>query len=253
MPDGRNLIYLYDGSFEGLLTAVFECYAYHEFPYAIEETEYGQQSLFGEYLHITTDKEKSDRVSGKIIETSGRISLYQIYLCYLSTAPSKGINIFNYIRACLKFGKTVNERLNIDCVNYVVTTAKSVSSEAHLYREFIRFSELENGVYYSKIEPKNDILTVIAPHFSHRYSSMPFIIHDLSHRKCLIYNGKSCAIYDVDSMPDVKLSQTESEYRQLWKDFYNTVAIPERRNEKCRMTHMPKHFWKYMTEFQDYC
>lgn len=36
----------------------------------------------------------------------------------------------------------------------------------------------------------------------------------------------------------------------MWKDFYDTVAVEGRENEKCRMTHMPKRFWKYMPEFK---
>lgn len=250
MPDRRDVIYLYDGSFEGLLSAVFECYANHDFPSAIEQTEYGQQTLFSDYLHIATDSSKAERVAKKITEVSGSMALHEIYQCYLSTLSGKGIHIFNYIRACLKFGAEVDKHLTIDCVNAVITASKAVGSEAHLYKEFIRFSELENGVYYSKIEPKNDVLPLIAPHFTHRYSSMPFIIHDIVHWQCLVYNGRSCVIREAENMPVLRLSGAETEYRRLWKQFYDTIAIRERRNEKCRMTQMPKRFWRCMTEFQ---
>ena len=33
--------------------------------------------------------------------------------------------------------------------------------------------------------------------------------------------------------------------------FLRTVAIEARKNEKLRMTHMPKRYWGMMTEFQD--
>ena len=32
--------------------------------------------------------------------------------------------------------------------------------------------------------------------------------------------------------------------------FYDTIAIRERENPRCRMTHMPKRYWGTMTEFQ---
>ena len=32
--------------------------------------------------------------------------------------------------------------------------------------------------------------------------------------------------------------------------FYDTIAIRERENPRCRMTNMPKRFWGTMTEFQ---
>ena len=39
--------------------------------------------------------------------------------------------------------------------------------------------------------------------------------------------------------------------QRLWRRFYDTVAIEARKNEKLRMTHMPKRYWGMMTEFQD--
>ena len=33
--------------------------------------------------------------------------------------------------------------------------------------------------------------------------------------------------------------------------FYDTIEVPGRRNHKCRMTHMPKRYWKHMTEFEE--
>ena len=45
--------------------------------------------------------------------------------------------------------------------------------------------------------------------------------------------------------------ETEARYRLLWKRFYDTIAIKERYNPKCRMTQMPKRYWGTMTEFQN--
>ena len=42
-----------------------------------------------------------------------------------------------------------------------------------------------------------------------------------------------------------------SQYRHLWKRFYDTIEIKERRNPKLRMSNMPKRYWETMTEFQD--
>ncbi len=45
-------------------------------------------------------------------------------------------------------------------------------------------------------------------------------------------------------------NEEEAACRLLWKRFYETVAIPERYNPRCRMTQMPKRYWSTMTEFQ---
>ena len=44
--------------------------------------------------------------------------------------------------------------------------------------------------------------------------------------------------------------QEELDFRRLWRQFYDTVAIEGRYNPRCRMTHMPKRYWAHMTEFQ---
>ena len=229
MSDRRNIIYLYDGTFEGLLTAVFESFELHLFPCSIESTENGQQSLGAEYIHTNTDATKSERVLNRVLSDSGDRPLFDLYRCFLSNTPDKEMHIFNYIRACMKFKKSVNSRLTVECVNKVVSASQAVGSEAHLYTGFVRFSELENGVYYSRIEP--------------------FIIHDTARNQCLVYNGKTCLIHEGVDIPILHLSDSESEYRKMWKNFYDTIEIKERHNERCRMTHMPKRYWKFMTEF----
>ena len=108
---------------------------------------------------------------------------------------------------------------------------------------------IENGVCYGAVEPKHDILPLLAPHFIRRYVNMPFIIHDIIRNRCLVYNGSEYGIFETENMPRLTLSDTEKNYRNLWKSFYDTIAIAERKNEKCRMTHLPKHYRRCMTEF----
>lgn len=249
MLDGRDVIFLYDGSFYGLLTAVFEAYSRKTFPSGIESNENVQQALLCDYEYIETDFEKARRVEKTVKEKSSEKSLEYVYYAYLSNMDNKGFMIFNYIRACCKFGRRVNNYLTLDCVNSVLAAAKNVSNEAHLFKEFIRFAELKGGVYYAAIEPKNDVLPAIEHHFIHRYSSMPFLIHDKTHKKCLVYNGKESVIRETDIIPVLEMSENERQYNDLWKCFFKEVEIKERHNERCQNTHLPKRFRKNMVEF----
>lgn len=250
MSDKQNIIYLYDGSFEGLLTSVFDAFLNHTIPENIEITENGQFSIDAAYYHVATDTEKSNRVADKIIKVSSKKALHQIYYTYLSECPQKEIQIFNYIRACLKFGYNVDRHMTLDCVSAVLYSSQTVGSEAHWYTGFVRFSKLKNDVFYAEIEPKNNVLPAIMPHFVSRYRCMPFMIHDINRMECLVYNGKDCVILPTQALPKLKLSNDEVQYRDMWKTFYDTVEIKERHNEKQRMTMMPKRFWSCMTEFQ---
>lgn len=251
MLNRRAVIYLYDGSFEGLLTCIFEAYARRELPEGIETTENGQLTLESSYSHIETDVEKAKRVAEKIIKCAGRCAYKHMYYTYLSEKPQREMNIFGYVRMCLKHGSAADKYLTTPCVDFVLDASRRTGHEAHKYTGFVRFSELEGNIYYGEIEPVHNILPIIAGHFIQRYGSMPFLIHDKKRRLCLVYNGRDCTIHETNSLPDIRLSEHELEYRRLWKEFYDTVEIKERHNEKCRMTLMPKRYWKYLTEFNE--
>lgn len=249
MLDGRDLVFLYDGSFYGLLSVVFEAYSRHVVPIGIETEENVQQTFGCDYEYVPTNAENARRVEKSVMDKISQHSLRNIYYAHLSNAPDKGLMIFNYIRAGYKFGPRLNNHLTLNCVDAVIAAARSVSNEAHLFKEFIRFAELEGGVYYSAIEPKSNVLPLIEEHFVYRYSSMPFLIHDKTHNLCLVYNGVSSTIHEAGSLPKLEFSENESEYRRLWKCFFNEVEIKERHNEKCQNTHLPKWFRKNMVEF----
>ena len=60
-------------------------------------------------------------------------------------------------------------------------------------------------------------------------------------------------IVNVEKIPiNVEnLSNTEIEMETMWKTFYNTIGIEERKNNRCRMNFMPKKYWKYILEVGD--
>ena len=244
----RDLVYIYDGSFEGLLTAVFDSYKNREIPCEITDSNSLQEDFLCEYKNIVTDREKSERVSLAIEKKVSKEALENIYLTYLSDTPNKGRLCLDYIRAGLKFGKKVDINLTLDCVMKITDAVRKIKNEAFRYLEFVRFSELDGGIFYSEIEPFCNVLPLIAPHFEKRLSNMPWIIHDTKRQLCMVYNGKYCCLTPTDTAPRLKFSKSETEYRRLWKNFYDSIAITERYNEKRRMGHMPKRYWNHLTE-----
>ena len=250
MSYGGDVIYLYDGSFEGLLTAIFRAIYQKETPLEIKEDKNIQKSFSVEYVKVITDLKKSERISKSICKFISHTAWKNVYYTYLSDTENKGKLCLDYIKAGYYFGKSVNEHLHIDCILKVTASVKRVENEAHLYKGFVRFKELDNKIYYSEIEPKCNILPIISTHFKERLPNIPWMIHDTKHRLCLVYNVKECYITDTDFIPEVKHSEREKYYQTLWKEFYKQIEIKQRHNERCRMTHMPKRFWRKLTEMQ---
>ena len=39
--------------------------------------------------------------------------------------------------------------------------------------------------------------------------------------------------------------------QELWKSFFKTIGINERKNKKVQINFMPKKYWKYIIEMED--
>jgi probable DNA metabolism protein len=42
----------------------------------------------------------------------------------------------------------------------------------------------------------------------------------------------------------------EKEYQDLWKKYFETIAIKERTNPRCQKNFMPVRYWKNLTELR---
>ena len=246
MSDKPNTVYVYDGSFDGFLCAIFA--AFEERPRDIA-SEYGYQPMFFDKVKtIETDPVKSERVITGINKKLGNFAYEKIYYAWLSLAPDAAITAFDWLKLAFKQGGRIEEMLNDDRVIKINTLVRRVGREGHLLKGFIRFGELKGGLYFAEIEPKYNVLPVIMPHFCDRFNSMPFIIHDKSHRMAGVYDTKEWFLTPSDDMKMPVYTDCEQKYQDLWKTFYDTIGIKERYNPRCRRNLMPKYFWKNMVE-----
>lgn len=251
MPDGSNLVYRYDGSFDGLLCCVFESYEKKEIPADILSPEVGQTTLLP-VKEISTDLKKATRVLNSIPKAMGYDALELVRHAYLTCLEHKERFILLFLRIGYKKGYSVMNMLADDVVGTLIQAVKYLNRESHLMREFIRFSVLNQSLV-AEIEPNNCVLPLLTRHFCERFPEERFLIHDKTHGMALVYQPYQCAIIPVDSLEMPEPDEEEEAFRDLWRLFYKTIEIKERHNPKCRMTHMPMRYWKYMTEFQKPC
>jgi len=243
-----EIAYIYDGTLPGLLTAVFTAYERKEDPYVIAEED-GLQVVFGqEAKRIAARDELSLRVEEGVKRKMGQEGYDNVWTAFLSCDTDRATKIYRYIRIGMKLGMKVHEHLSHDDVLQINKMNKYTGGEAHLLTGFVRFSLMENGIYYSKITPNNNVLPIIMPHFADRYSDQPFLIFDEGHRLAGIYDLKSWYLVEAEELTLPDLAGDEKEWRAMWRKFYDTIGIKERANHKLRMNHLPKRYWKNMTE-----
>ena len=244
----RNIIYQYDGSFDGLLCCVFESYTQKERPTAIFCDEDAEPSLF-EIRSVVTVPEHAARVSRSLRKLSPDVLplLRRVFLTHL---PDKELAIYRFVVKLYREGAPYLTRLNDDAYQPLLRAARQLATEVEHLRGFLRFS-VYDGVLGAEIEPKNRVLPLLRAHFCERCRNESFFIYDRTHREALLYLRGRSRIVPLDGFRLAPPDEEEAEYRRLWKRFYDTVAIRERENPRGRMSKMPKRYWSTMTEFQD--
>ncbi|HBK40409.1 MAG TPA: DNA metabolism protein, partial [Porphyromonadaceae bacterium] len=49
-------------------------------------------------------------------------------------------------------------------------------------------------------------------------------------------------------LDEEKLSSDETFFQQMWKEYFKSTTIKERINLKLQRQHMPRRYWRYLTE-----
>lgn len=243
-----NTIYLYDHTFEGLLSIVFECFHNKTIPFDIATTHY-EISIFHDYLSIPTNYEYAQKVYNGILKNISASTLYIIHRAFLSNSPKKDISILKYILLGFKFGPKVEHLLTNPTISYVQALSKKVQGETHRFFGLVRFIQLSNNIFYSSIHPDHNILELLGNHFMNRLPTQNFIIHDRKRNLAFLYNTKTYTILEASNF-NIKTSEEEKDYQKLWKTFYQTIAIYERTNPRLQMQYMPKKYWQDLIEKQ---
>ena len=247
----RDVIIVFDGSFDGFLCAIYAIYYDNINPVLIQKEEEVQLALDSELYQVTTDINQAARVLKGIETKISEGAASNVYYSFLSGKDDKYMTIFRYIQFGFSIGSTIDSHLQQDCVRAVHDLARQVGKEAHLLNGFSRFAETDTGVYYCEITPKNDVLALIAEHFCSRFMNQAWVIHDKRRNQAAIYDGNTHVIVSVPKNATVSYAEGERETQQLWAAFFKVLAIEARKNPKLQRQMVPLYFRKNMTEFKE--
>ncbi len=246
---GENVIYVYDGTFDGMMCCVFESVYKKEMPYEIFSEDNYVPSMFS-FKNIETDKQKAVRVYNSIVEKMGDFALDLVQTMFLSCVKTKEMSILKFMLFGYKNKMDAVKMMANKNVTPMLITHKAVKSEAHHFKGFVRFTDY-NGALVAFISPKNFVLPYLKTYFCVRYRDDNFMIYDKTHKVALIYEKGKAEIVAIENLEVPQIDEEEQRFRDMWVEFYKTVAIAARVNPKCRMTNMPKRYWANMLEVKD--
>lgn len=242
-----NCVYIYNNTFVSLMNLINILISKNIRPSNIKNIDYSP-NLFEQVVNLELEDEDAiiDDMLKKINYSVFKIMFY----VFLSENENKELIIYYFYLNALKYKNKIIYMRNLKCVRESLKISQYVSRENHKYKGFVRFKELENNIYYAEIEPQNNVLEILSNHFKKRLKNEYWIIKDVKRNIISLYDKKDFLIISADNFQlySQNISDKENLFKDLWQEFYNTIGIDERKNDKCRMNFMPKRYWKYITE-----
>jgi probable DNA metabolism protein len=248
----------YDGSFCGLLTAVFEVYERKLDEVRLSTAGTGIPDVFGDTLMVHSDETKACRVWTGLCKKLSPAGTERFFSTHLSELPGVEDNLLYFARYVFDSAENVEEDFGHPAVLRVTQTARKVWREKHRMEAFVRFQELKDNLFYSLVEPDHNVLPLIAPHFRNRYADQDWLIYD-GRRKYGIHHEKNSGtvqevFFSAEYAPtsntlDISmLNEREELFQTLWRDYFKSTGIPARVNPRLHMRHIPLRYWKHLTE-----
>lgn len=248
---------IYDGSFAGFLSAVFNVYEYKMKEVTLFPDGQVMPGLFGPVHRVHTDPAKAVRVWKGMEPYSSLHALRDIRAAFFAGTRGNEDTLLAYIRYLFASKKPVDRDYSHPAVLAVSQTAKKVRREKHRMEAFVRFRLTKDHLYYAIVQPDFNVLPLISDHFEKRYADQRWLIYDALRRYGIYYDLHSVEEVSMDfsvSPQDAAIATLHDEkeelYQTLWKQYFDSVNIASRKNTKLHIRHMPKRYWKYLPEKQ---
>lgn len=256
----KPIIYLHDGTFEGMLHAVALAVKSKKDIHAIlPERNYSPQ-LFDQLIRTETDTKQANRLFvylHNLYNGSDSLALH----AFLSEDHHTGIHIYHMVRNCIKRGPQATRLHTNDSIRYLNALTQKVRMEAHRLEGLIRFRILDNELQYAPFEPRHNVIGFLAGHFKKRLENRRWILHDILRDQAIFWNAESLQNITIDQaftehvrqhaeIPDHMVTTGEHSYQILWNSFHSVIANRDRENTDLQRQLMPKQYWKYLVEMR---
>ena len=254
-------VYTFDGTMDGLLSAVFEAFALKEQPEDLLKEGDALPLFCDQTFSVTTDEEKARRVWAGLEKRLSREAMKLISVSWLSELRELNQPLFQYICKVFVQGDIARNFADPD-VLAVTNIARRVLHEQLRMKQFMRFQKAKDGTYLGVVSPDHNVLPIIIDHFRDRFNDQPWLIYDAKRHYGFYYDGKTviritfeneaAVPFDMRNgrLNDEVLSSDDQLLQDLWRTYFKAICIRERMNPRKQLNDMPRRYWKYITEKQ---
>ncbi|GHU91325.1 DNA metabolism protein [Bacteroidia bacterium] len=213
--------------------------------------------LFTDTYLVVTEPEKAERVLAGLVKKISRSAIYMLHASFLSESEDVANTIFRYICKAIRTDKSIELNFADPDVLELSKIYRKVSREAERMRQFVRFQKTADDVFFSCVEPRYNVMPLTLDFFEDRFADQQWLIYDVKRHKGWFYNLQTTEEVRIDNPGfDVSsgrlnhdiIDDKEIDFQELWRQYFKSISIKERKNLKLQRQHMPERFWKFLTE-----
>jgi probable DNA metabolism protein len=253
-----------DGTFGGLLSAYAVAYRRGALPAEVRLAGHpAPGALFGEAVRVGADAALAVRVE-RGLERARPGLVGRLHRAFLSERDGMEVSALRLIDAVANRGADAAEDWTFGPAVEVSRWSGRVGREAHRMEAFVRFerhadpSGVEAERYVAWARPEYHVLPIIGAHFEARYPTLAWRIVDVRRGLALVHTPEperapgapASQIVPASALDLPDQAADEAHYQTMWRAYFRAVTIPERRNLKLHLRHVPKRYWPYLTEKQ---
>lgn len=254
------MIYVYDGTWDGMMTLICRT-AQEGAPEDIARSSGGRPLL--DFTLVPTDPAMAEGAAAALEARLGGRAIRDAYLALATEGPGIDLAVWGYLARLWAEGRRAGGDLADERVGRVFHAARAAARELDHWLGWTRFQD-RGAAYYSAIEPACDLLPLLAEHFAQRFPHR-WVLHDTRRGKAALHGeGQWMILEDIppegasyrppsgaSCRPPAELpapTAEEGEFQELWREFFRSVAIPERPNPRCQRNFLPKRAWRCLVE-----
>lgn len=250
----RSIAYLYDGSSEGLLTAIFQAYARHEDPEDVMRESCAQLRLGQEVLEVETSLDLALRVRSGIVRACGKQVFDAVLAATLSDDEDAGTVVYRFVRYALAKSREDARASCAGCPNRSGCTTpcshvldarrrsvlsdlavpevepfyrlnRAVFNERHRILQFARFQEMKGGVWFARCNPRHAVIPLVMDHFANRFNQSSFLVYDEVHRMAGVYEAPAAFDRSLEGRAELPCSADVSADDGLGRDAVENAGL----------------------------
>lgn len=253
-------VYLHDGSFEGLLTAVAAAVKAKGSVQAVYSRAQYLPALFDKTVEIQNDTAQAERLL-QYLQNLSPLARQLAVNGFLSEDRRIGCYLCEFVSLSLTCGAEALDLHNNDAVRALHSLCRKVSFEAHRLNGLIRFRILADGLQYAPFSADHNVIGYCADHFRHRLIGRRWILHDVGRDVALYWDTETLQTVEIDQtvtrhvarfgdLPPGQSTEEEQYFQRLWQSFHTAIANPDRENRLLQLRFMPRRYWRYLIELK---